>query len=105
MIKTVRSVMVACFMGPLIALAGPTAEPQCAQVICLSPADGTPAPPECGMIRQVYFNIRVFNPYYNPSATSNLRHQYIAVCSTARTVDLNKITQKYGTLFYDPMVY
>lgn len=103
--KSVRTLVAAGLMLPIMAVAAPKAEPQCAQVICLSPADGMPAPMECGMIRQVYFNIRVFNPYYNPSATSNLRHRYIAMCRTARPADLNKITQKYGTLFYDPIVY
>jgi len=85
--------------------ASPKAEPQCAQVICLAPSDGTPAPSSCFAIRQVYFNIRVFSPKFNPPATSRARHRYISMCSTARASDLNIITRKYGMLFNDPRAY
>ena len=99
-------VAAALLTGSSIAAAlGPSAEPQCAQVICLSPADGTPAPGECRPIRAVYFNIRVFDPNFDPPATAKLRDQYLRMCSTARSIELNKIRAKYGMLFADPMTY
>lgn len=87
---------------------GPSAEPQCAQVICLSPAMGTAAPRiECPAIRQVYFDIRIFTPppKFNPSATAEARHAFLRRCSTARMSDLQVIKNKYGRLFADPIVY
>lgn len=104
--KMIKSCVIAALLMPAYALAmGPTAQPQCAQVICLSPADGRPAPSECRPIRQVYFNIRVFNPSYDPASTSRLRHRYISMCRTARPADLQKITGKYGVLFNDPISF
>lgn len=101
----VRKYAALVLLLPGMALAGPMAQPQCAQVICLSPADGTPAPSECRAIRQVYFNLRVLNPIYNPSATADLRHNFLSMCLTARAVDLYKIKMKYGPLYDDPLVF
>jgi len=99
-------IAMATFMSTPSALAlGRNAEPQCAQVICLSPRDGTPAPAECRAIRAVYFDIRVFTPKYNPSATRSARNAFLRMCTSARQMDLQKISAKYGTLYADPIVY
>lgn len=82
------------------------AEPSCAQVICLSPAPMTPAPMQaCPMIRAVYFAMQVWNPYYNSSATSEMRNAYLMTCTTATQQDLQTISDKYGELMIDPIIY
>jgi hypothetical protein len=85
--------------------AGMPAEPSCAQVICLSPQNGMPPPPSCIAVRAPYFAIRVFSPYYNSSATAQARRAFLMTCTTARPMDINTITNKYGELYSDPMVY
>lgn len=101
-------IAMATFMSTPSALAlGRNAEPQCAQVICLSPRDGTPAPAECRSIRAVYFDIRIYTPppKFNPGATQRARDQWLKQCRSARPIDLQKISIKYGRLFADPIVY
>ena len=100
--------LVLLVITPLSAQAlGPDAESQCAQVICLSPRDGTPAPAECRPIRAVYFNIRIFTPppKFNPGATQRARDYWLRQCRTARQIDFQKISIKYGRLFADPIAY
>lgn len=84
---------------------GMSAEPSCAQVICLSPPSGSPPPAGCLPTRAVYFAIQIWNPYYNESATSNARRAYLMTCTTARQQDITTIQDKYGELMVDPMVY
>lgn len=85
---------------------GPPAEPSCAQVICLSPAPGTPAPSECFPVRQAYFNIRVYkHGHYNPPLTAEKRRLFLQTCLTALSTDISRITLLYGQLFDDPRSY
>jgi hypothetical protein len=84
---------------------GMSAEPSCAQVICLSPEPGSPPPAGCFPTRAVYFAIQIWNPYYNESATSNARRAYLMTCTTARQQDITTIQDNYGELMVDPMVY
>lgn len=86
---------------------GPSAEPSCAQVICLSPEPGTPPPLECIPVRMPYFAIRIYDPdgRYNPQATSNARQAYIKTCTTALPTDIMRITRTYGMLYNDPIKF
>lgn len=86
---------------PLVGAAAP-AQPSCAQVICLSPRDGQPAPQACFAVRARYFSIRIYNPSYDPGATAQARKAFLETCATANAADIGKITQKYGALHDDP---
>lgn len=92
---------------PAMAAAGPTAQPSCAQVICLGPDHGTAPPSECIPVRAVYFEIRIYTPppKFNPRATANARHAYLRTCRTAQATDLMIIKMKYGRLFADPISF
>lgn len=88
-----------------VTVAQDAASPACGAVLCLSPEQGKPPPPECFGWRSPYFMIRVFNPYYNASATAQARRMYLMTCTQARQEDINRITQDYGELFVDPVVF
>ena len=99
--------MVSVFLlAPSVALAGgPTAQPSCAQVICLGPSLGMPPPSSCIAVRAPYFEIRVFKPEYDAGATANARHAFLRTCLTAQQRDLQIIKAKYGRLMFDPIVF
>ncbi len=84
---------------------GGIAEPSCAQVICLSPADGTSAPRACLPVRQPYFMIRVYDPEFDADATAAARLSFLKTCTSARPSDLLHITGKYGKLPDDPIAF
>jgi hypothetical protein len=103
--KTFVSVMVGLVLSQAVLAAGGTAEPSCAQVICLSPAKGTPAPQECFPIRAVYFSMVVYDPSFDAGATNDIRSAFLETCRTARPMDLMTISNKYGRLPADPIAY
>jgi hypothetical protein len=74
----------------------------CQKVLCLSNTPGL-VPPVCRMIRQEYFNTRIYSPYYNPPATAKERELvHLVGCIGARPQDISAITMKYGMIFTDP---
>lgn len=88
-----------------VSLAQAGAMPACGAILCLSPASGKPPPPECFSWRQPYFAIRLYTPYYNASATAQARRVFLMTCVQARPSDIERITQDYGELFMDPIMY
>ena len=102
-IATVVAILSAMFSLPAASV-GRVAEPSCAQVICLSPADNQPPPQYCLQVRQRYFVIRVYDPSYDADATSAARQAFLSTCTSARPMDIQKITNKYGKLPDDPIV-
>ena len=107
--KKIMKTAIGIALGMLLAegalAVGATAEPTCAQVICLSPAPGTPAPQECFPIRAVYFAITVYDPLFDADATAGLRKAFLQTCLTASAPHLMLIDTKYGRLPADPIVY
>lgn len=58
----------------------------CAVVMCLSPyiGNGTTGGPSCTAYNQIYFNIRVYDPWsgYDPGLTQAVRGVFLNMCSS-----------------------
>lgn len=75
----------------------------CVVVLCLAgKMTGADGGPGCVAAEQAYFNRRVFDPYYDPSATSAARMQYLQGCATEHLGQKEAVNAMYGTWFSGP---
>ncbi len=75
----------------------------CVVVLCLAgKMEGGDGGPGCTPAEQIYFNIRVFDPYYDPGATSAARMVYLEGCATEHLGQKEAVNAMYGTWFSGP---
>ncbi len=84
------------------ALAQDVAGP-CVAVLCLAgKMEGGNGGPGCVAAEQIYFNIRIFDPYYDPAATSAARMVYLQACAKEHLGQKEAVNAMYGTWFSGP---
>ena len=64
--------------------------------------EGGEGGPGCVAAEQIYFSIRVFDPYYDPAATSAARMLYLQGCATEHLGQKEAVNAIYGTWFSGP---
>lgn len=75
----------------------------CVAVLCLAgKMTGGDGGPGCVAAEQIYFNIRIFDPYYDPGATSVARMAYLQGCATELLGQKEAVNARYGTWFAGP---
>ncbi|TAA10829.1 hypothetical protein EA658_14045 [Pseudoxanthomonas winnipegensis] len=75
----------------------------CVAVLCLAgKMEGGEGGPGCVAAEQIYFSIRVFDPYYDPAATSAARMLYLQGCATEHLGQKEAVNAVYGTWFSGP---
>jgi hypothetical protein len=75
----------------------------CVVVLCLAgKMEGGDGGPGCIVAQQIYFNIRVFDPYYDAGATSAARMLYLQGCATEHLGQKEAVNAMYGTWFSGP---
>jgi len=90
------------FFGVVSACAQDVSGP-CVAVLCLAgKMEGGDGGPGCIAAEQIYFNIRVFDPYYDAGATSAARMLYLQGCATEHLGQKEAVNAMYGTWFSGP---
>jgi hypothetical protein len=75
----------------------------CKAVLCLAgKMEGGDGGPDCVAAEQAYFNIRVFDPHYDPGATSAARMAHLQGCATEQLGQKEAVNAMYGRWFSGP---
>lgn len=75
----------------------------CELLICMAGKLQGDTQPACQTVNQLFFNIRVFTPYYDPEATALLRKSILNICDAGviNKGTLEMIILRYGRSFQE----